>query len=60
MIHCSGNNDVLRTYATAQHDGVDYNLAYSRRDFTVKHETNFDIAYMRALLGCGYREAPHG
>ena len=60
MIHYSGYNDILRIYATTQHDGVDYNLAYIGRDFTVPHKEDFDPAYMQALFDYGYRQASHG
>ena len=54
MIHYSGYNDILRIYATAKRDGVDYNLAYIEPDFPrVKHE-RFDPAYLRALFQYGY------
>ena len=47
MIHYSGYNDVLRIYSTTQRDGVDYNLAYIGRDFTVEHKEDFDPVYMK-------------
>ena len=60
MIHYSGYNDVLRIYSTAQHDGVDYNLAYIGPDFTVEHREDFDPVYMKALVDYGYQKAIHG
>ena len=60
MIHYIGYSDILRIYATAKSDGVDYNLAYIETDFpNVKHE-NFDPAYMNALFNHGYAKGLHG
>ena len=60
MIHYGGYNDILRTYATAKRDGVDYNLAYIEPDFArVKHE-NFDPNYMKALFDYGYAKGRGG
>jgi predicted acylesterase/phospholipase RssA len=54
MIHYIAYADILRIYATAIHDGVDYNLAYIEPNFpNVKHE-KFDTAYMKALFDYGY------
>ena len=60
MIHYSGYNDIMRIYATTQHDGVDYNLAYIGRNFTVENKEPFDTAYMRALFDYAYNEAARG
>jgi len=60
MIHYSGYNDVLRIYATARRDGVDYNLAYIGPDFTVEHRESFDPVYMRGLFDYGYQKAING
>jgi hypothetical protein len=60
MIHYSGYNDVLRIYSTTQRDGVDYNLAYIGRDFTVEHKADFDPVYMNALFDYGYQRAVQG
>jgi hypothetical protein len=60
MIHYSGYNDILRIYSTAQRDGVDYNLAYIGRDFTVEHKEDFDPVYMNALFDYGYKKAIRG
>ena len=60
MIHYSGYNDVLRIYSTTQRDGVDYNLAYIGRDFTVEHKQDFDPVYMNALFDYGYQRAVRG
>jgi hypothetical protein len=60
MIHYIGYNDILRIYATAKRDGIDYNLAYIEPDFPhVKHE-KFDPAYMKALFDSAYAKGRHG
>lgn len=60
MIHYIGYNDILRIYATAKRDGVDYNLAYIEPDFPhVKHE-KFDPEYMKALFDSAYAKGRHG
>jgi predicted patatin/cPLA2 family phospholipase len=60
MIHYIGYNDLLRIYATAKRDGVDYNLAYIEPDFPhVKHE-KFDREYMKALFDSAYAKGRHG
>ncbi len=60
MIATSGFNDVLRTYFMAQRDGIDFNLAYITRDFTMEYTTPFDPTYMRALYEYGYQRARPG
>jgi hypothetical protein len=60
MIHYSGYNDIMRIYATTQHDGVDYNLAFIGTDFpAVKHE-DFDPQYLHALFNYGYEQGLKG
>ncbi len=60
MIHYIGYNDLLRIYATAKRDDVDYNLAYIETDFpNVKHQ-KFDPAYMKALFDHGYAKGRYG
>ena len=60
MIHYIGYSDILRIYAMANHDGVDYNLAYIGTDFPkVKHE-KFDPAYMNALFDYAYKQTHQG
>ena len=49
MIAASGYNDVLRIYAAAERDGVDYNLAFIGPDFTMVRDKPFDPSYMRPL-----------
>jgi hypothetical protein len=60
MITASGINDVLRMYSTTLRDGVDFNLAYIGRDFTMKLPAPFDQGYMRALFDYGYERARRG
>jgi len=60
MIHTSGSNDLLRLYFVTQRDGVDYNLAYIGRDFSVPRAGDFDKAYMNALFDYAYQQARHG
>jgi len=60
MITASGINDVLRMYNATQHDGIDFNLAYIKPDFTQKLPEPFDQAFMRALFDYGYQHARHG
>jgi predicted acylesterase/phospholipase RssA len=60
MIAAGGINDVLRIYNAAERDGVDYNLAYIGRDFTVEYDKPFDQAYMRPLFEYGRERALRG
>ena len=46
MLAASGLNDVLRIHAAAERDGVDYNLAFIGRDFTVEYDKPFEQSYM--------------
>jgi hypothetical protein len=60
MIAASGYNDVLRTYAAAERDRVEYNLAYIGRDFTVEYDRPFEQSYMRPLYEYGRERALRG
>jgi predicted acylesterase/phospholipase RssA len=60
MISASGTNDVLRIYAAAERDGVDYNLAFIGRDFTVEYDEPFAPSYMRPLFEYGRQRALRG
>lgn len=60
MIHYSGQNDVYRLQTTTTRDGVDFNLAYIGRDFTVEHTEQFDPTYMRALFEYGRAQIKNG
>ena len=53
MIATSGFNDVWRIYTAAERDGIDFNLAYIGRDFTVEYDKPFDPTYMRPLFEYG-------
>jgi predicted acylesterase/phospholipase RssA len=60
MISSAGYQDVRRIYAAAERDGVDYNLAFIGRDFTVEYDKPFDQAYMRPLYDYGRQRALRG
>jgi hypothetical protein len=60
MIAASGFNDVWRIYAAAERDGVDFNLAYIGRDFTVEYDKPFEQSYMRPLYEYGRERALRG
>lgn len=60
MIAYSGQNDVLRLQAQAERDGIAFNLAYIRDDFTLPWERPFDRAWMRALFEYGRQRALDG
>ena len=60
MLHYSGQNDVYRLQTTTARDGVDFNLAYIGRDFTVEHTDDFDPTYMRALFEYGRAQIKNG
>jgi hypothetical protein len=60
MIHYSGQNDVYRLQTTTAQDGLDFNLAYIGRDFTVEHTDDFDPTFMRALFEYGRAQIKNG
>jgi predicted acylesterase/phospholipase RssA len=60
MISSAGYNDVRRIHAAAERDGVDYNLAFIGRDFTVEYDKPFDQTYMRPLYEYGRQRALRG
>lgn len=60
LVRTQGFGDLYRIYALAQRDGVDYNVAYIPRDFTVPHPDSFDPAYMQSLFEFGRRQAAAG
>ena len=60
MIHFSGQNDIIRLQNTSARDGVDFNLAYIGRDFTVEHKEDFEPSYMRALFEYGRAQIRNG
>ncbi len=53
LIHSQGIGDLYRIFATAQRDGVDFNLAFIPATFNAPHKEEFDNAYMRALYATG-------
>jgi hypothetical protein len=60
LIHAQGIGDLYRIYATAQRDGVDFNLAFIPSTFDFPHKEEFDNAYMRKLYDVGYNFAAKG
>ncbi|TDH63856.1 patatin family protein [Dankookia rubra] len=60
MITAAGYQDVWRIYYASERDGVDYNLAFIGRDFTVEYDKPFDQAYMRPLYDYGRQRALAG
>lgn len=60
LIQTQGVGDLYRIYLTAQHDGLDYNLAYIGADFNAEHKEDFDTVYMKALFEYGYQLARQG
>ena len=60
LIQTQGIGDLYRIYATAQQDGLDYNLAYIPSSFNVPKKEDFDTAYMRQLFDLGYSMAAKG
>jgi predicted acylesterase/phospholipase RssA len=54
LIHSQGIGDLYRIYATAQRDGVDFNLGFIPSSFKAEHKEEFDTEYMRALYKTGY------
>jgi hypothetical protein len=60
MIQTQGIGDLYRIYATAQQDGLDFNLAYIGSDFNVVHKEEFDTEYMRALFDYAYKLSRRG
>lgn len=60
LIHSQGIGDLYRIYATAQRDGVDFNLTFIPSTFNVPHKEEFDNEYMRQLYDVGYDFAVKG
>ena len=54
LIQTQGTGDLYRIYATAERDGVDFNLAYIPASFDVPLTEPFDQHYMRELFELGY------
>jgi len=55
LTRTQGVGDLYRIYATAQRDGIDYNLTYIPRTFNTPHNEEFDTAYMRSLFDVGFQ-----
>jgi predicted acylesterase/phospholipase RssA len=53
LTRTQGIGDLYRIYATAQRDGLDFNLTYIPKTFDTPHNEEFDTAYMRALFDVG-------
>ncbi|MCP3713287.1 patatin-like phospholipase family protein [Paraburkholderia sp. CNPSo 3274] len=60
MIQSQGVGDLYRIYATANRDGVEYNLAFIPASFNAPHKEEFDTEYMRALYNTAYNMALKG
>jgi hypothetical protein len=60
LTQTQGIGDLYRIYATAQRDGLDYNLAYIPSSFHVVAKEEFDQDYMRKLYAVGHSMAEKG
>lgn len=60
LIQAQGVGDLNRMFLTSRRDGIDYNLAYIPRDFTVVKNSEFDSRYMTALFERGRAMAAAG
>lgn len=60
LIQTQGLGDVDRLYATAQRDGIDFNIAYIPRDFEAPPSREFDPTYMKKLFDRAFELARHG
>lgn len=60
LIATQGLGDLYRIYATAQRDGVDFNLAFIPKAFDAPHPEEFDTQYMRQLFEFAYGQAVKG
>jgi hypothetical protein len=60
LINFQGIGDLYRMYAQTEKDGVDYNLAFIKPDFTAQHIEEFDTAYMRELFAYGFEMSKSG
>ena len=54
LIQTQGVGDLYRIYATAQQDGVDFNLAFIPPTFNVPLNEPFEKHYMNELFSLGY------
>ena len=55
-----GVGDLYRIYATAERDGIDFNLTYIPPTFHVARREQFDTQYMQALYDVGFGAAKAG
>lgn len=60
LIQAQGVGDLNRMFLSSRRDGIDYNLAYIPRDFTVTKNSEFDSRYMTALFERGRAMAAAG
>jgi predicted acylesterase/phospholipase RssA len=60
LINFQGIGDLYRMYAQTEKDGVDYNLAFIKPEFTDIHIEEFDTAYMRKLFAYGFEKSKDG
>ena len=60
LLQTQGIGDLYRIYATAERDGVDFNLAFIPATFNAVHKEDFDHEYMSKLYDVGYDLAVKG
>ena len=60
LTRTQGIGDLYRIYATAQRDGLDFNLTYIPKTFDTPHREEFDTAYMRSLFDVGLQAGKDG
>ena len=60
LIYNQGLGDLYQMYLIAKTDGLQFNLAYIRRDFDFPHQHEFDTEYVRALYQYGFDQAENG
>jgi hypothetical protein len=60
LIKNQGIGDLYRIHATAQRDGIDFNLATIPAEFNGKSSEPFEPKYMRALYDVGFRQGRQG
>ncbi len=60
LIQTQGVGDLYRIYATAERDGVDFNLAFIPESFDMPLPEPFEQRYMNALFNLGYELARAG
>jgi predicted acylesterase/phospholipase RssA len=60
LTRTQGIGDLYRIYATAQRDGIDYNLTFIPPTFNTPHIEQFDTHYMKSLYDVGREAARAG